>query len=122
MTASDVATKLYPHQKKALTFLLDREHEKPAGDNFASLWKKEMDPMSGHLVWVHVVTKEQVYQEPKESKGSILADDVRLLSPLLSLVPTDLNPHVRWGLVRPLRASLLLRPLFPRPGLSQPSP
>ncbi|KDQ30973.1 hypothetical protein PLEOSDRAFT_1054121 [Pleurotus ostreatus PC15] len=75
---SDVATKLYPHQKKALTFLLDREHEKPAGDKFASLWKKEMDPMSGHLVWVHVVTKEQVYQEPKESKGSILADDMGL--------------------------------------------
>ncbi|KAF9502489.1 hypothetical protein BDN71DRAFT_1438114 [Pleurotus eryngii] len=75
---SDVATKLYPHQKKALTFLLDREHEKPAGNEFASLWRKEMDPMSGHLVWIHVVTKEQVYQEPKESKGSILADDMGL--------------------------------------------
>ncbi|KAF4605045.1 hypothetical protein EYR40_003828 [Pleurotus pulmonarius] len=75
---SDVATKLYPHQKKALTFLLDREHEKPATDTFASLWKPEVDTDSGRLSWSHVVTKEQVFQEPKESKGSILADDMGL--------------------------------------------
>lgn len=74
---SDVATTLYPHQKKALTFLLDREHEKPASDEqFSSLWRKQMDPMSQRQKWVNIVTDEDAMEEPKEAKGAILADDV----------------------------------------------
>ncbi|CAK5264607.1 unnamed protein product [Mycena citricolor] len=75
--SSDVATRLYPHQKKALTFLLEREREKPGPDGkFSSLWQQR-----GHTSqpnWFHTITMKETYQEPKEAKGSILADDMGL--------------------------------------------
>jgi len=73
----DVATKLYPHQKKALTFLLDREREKPFQDRlFSSLWRCTVDPMTGFTRWINVVTEEESHEQPKEAKSAILADDV----------------------------------------------
>lgn len=77
----DVATKLYPHQKKALTFLLEREREK-AGSNgtFSSLWQKRMHPITQQVSWYHIVTQQEVHEEPQEAKGAILADDVRHFS------------------------------------------
>ncbi|KAF9457347.1 SNF2 family N-terminal domain-containing protein [Collybia nuda] len=75
----DVATKLYPHQKKALTFLLEREREKFGPDGkFSSLWQLRKNPLSHQLTWFHVVTQKEVFQEPQEAKGSILADDMGL--------------------------------------------
>ncbi|KAG6854236.1 hypothetical protein C0991_009254 [Blastosporella zonata] len=75
----DVATKLYPHQKKALTFLLERERERPGPDgNFSSLWQLRTNPLSGRLSWFHIVTQKEVYQQPCETKGAILADDMGL--------------------------------------------
>lgn len=74
---SDVATTLYPHQKKALTFLLDREHEKPLQEGqFSTLWRSHIDHMSQQKRWVNLVTEEETPDEPKEAKGAILADDV----------------------------------------------
>lgn len=79
--APDVATKLYPHQKKALTFLLEREREKPGPDGeFSSLWQARINPISRQQSWFHLVTHKEIFQEPKESKGSILADDARIFS------------------------------------------
>ena len=78
-TVYNVATKLYPHQKRALTFLLDREQERPATRNgFSSLWELRLgiDDFAGQHVWTHKVTKSQVPERPVESKGAILADDV----------------------------------------------
>ncbi|KAL6310167.1 SNF2 family N-terminal domain-containing protein [Sparassis latifolia] len=77
--APDVATKLYPHQKKALTFLLERERERvgPSG-TFSSLWQERQDPMSGQPVWFHIVTQRETRHEPQEAKGAILADDMGL--------------------------------------------
>ncbi|KAJ7169713.1 SNF2 family DNA-dependent ATPase [Mycena filopes] len=75
----DVATKLYPHQKKALTFLLEREREKPGSDGkFSSLWQMRTNTMSHRPCWFHTITTKEVFQEPKETKGSILADDMGL--------------------------------------------
>ncbi|KAJ7102102.1 SNF2 family N-terminal domain-containing protein [Mycena belliarum] len=75
----DVATKLYPHQKKALTFLLEREREKPGSDGkFSSLWQLRSHKMSHRPSWFHTITSKEVFQEPKETKGSILADDMGL--------------------------------------------
>lgn len=76
-TASDVATKLYPHQKKALTFLLEREHEitQPNGEN-SSLWKRRVDPY-GRETYFNVVTQRETFEAPAESKSALLADDVR---------------------------------------------
>ncbi|KAJ7099632.1 SNF2 family N-terminal domain-containing protein [Mycena crocata] len=75
----DVATKLYPHQKKALTFLLEREREKPGSDGkFSSLWQMRTNSMSHRPCWVHTITTKEIFQEPKETKGAILADDMGL--------------------------------------------
>ncbi|KAJ7900166.1 SNF2 family N-terminal domain-containing protein [Mycena olivaceomarginata] len=75
----DVATKLYPHQKKALTFLLEREREKPGTDGkFSSLWQLRTNNMSHRPCWIHSITTKEVFQEPKETKGAILADDMGL--------------------------------------------
>nr|GAT47839.1 SNF2 family DNA-dependent ATPase [Mycena chlorophos] len=69
----NVATKLYPHQKKALTFLLEREREKPGPDGqYSSLWQKRTNS------WFHTITTKEVFEEPREAKGSILADDMGL--------------------------------------------
>ncbi|KAG7099012.1 hypothetical protein E1B28_000896 [Marasmius oreades] len=77
--APEICTPLYPHQKKALTFLLEREHEKVDGDvTFPSLWDKHVNPLSQHTTWVHKITQKEVYEEPKDAKGAILADDMGL--------------------------------------------
>lgn len=77
LLAPEVATQLYPHQKKALTFLMEREREvKTAEGVYSSMWLMRKT-MSGHGVWTHLVTEKEVYEEPQESKGAILADDVR---------------------------------------------
>lgn len=74
--APEVATTLYPHQKKAVTFLLDRERELPAGATFSSLWQKRY--IGATQSWINTVTQKEVFTEPVESKGAILADDMGL--------------------------------------------
>ncbi|KAJ7596860.1 SNF2 family DNA-dependent ATPase [Mycena floridula] len=78
--APQVATKLYPHQKKALTFLLEREREQPGSDgNFSSLWQARPSSSTKRpSSWYHIVTQAEVFEEPQEAKGSILADDMGL--------------------------------------------
>jgi SWI/SNF-related matrix-associated actin-dependent regulator of chromatin subfamily A3 len=76
--ASDIATSLYPHQKKAITFLLERERERTGSDgSFSSLWQERWNQISGHTSWFHIVTQKEVFREPTPCKGAILADDVR---------------------------------------------
>ena len=74
MQGSNVGTKLYPHQKKALTFLLEREQEIrfPNGKS-SSLWKKLHE--SGNI-WQHLITLKEINSKPDECKGALLADDV----------------------------------------------
>ena len=73
----EVATQLYPHQKKAITFLLERERENiSAGSGVSSLWQHRYNPLSRQTTWFHVVTHNEVCEPPEESKGAILADDV----------------------------------------------
>ncbi|KAF8973576.1 SNF2 family N-terminal domain-containing protein [Flammula alnicola] len=74
----EVATSLYPHQKKALTFLLEREREKIGTDGFSSLWQKRFNPSSFRTTWFHLVTQKEAYEAPQEAKGAILADDMGL--------------------------------------------
>jgi hypothetical protein len=74
---------LYPHQKKAVTFLLEREREKRCADGrYSSLWQPRNDLHTGQSSWFHIVTQKEVFQEPQEAKGAILADDVSLPSTL----------------------------------------
>jgi SWI/SNF-related matrix-associated actin-dependent regulator of chromatin subfamily A3 len=75
----EVKTQLYPHQKKAVTFLLERERERMRqGGVPSSLWQAKPDPFSQRMTWQHMVTSKEVHAEPAESKGAILADDMGL--------------------------------------------
>ncbi|KAF8898921.1 SNF2 family DNA-dependent ATPase [Infundibulicybe gibba] len=76
---SDIGTKLYPHQKKALTFLLERERERVGPDGkYSSLWQFRRNPLSHQDTWFHIVTQKEVFEQPQEAKGAILADDMGL--------------------------------------------
>jgi SWI/SNF-related matrix-associated actin-dependent regulator of chromatin subfamily A3 len=81
-----IRTPLYPHQKKALTFLLEREGEREGGSKF---WKVRgglgdvgeslgVQGCEKGRNWVNVVTNKEVTEEPKECKGTLLADDVSI--------------------------------------------
>ena len=79
--APEVATKLYPHQLKALTFLLAREQELgESSRRQTSLWQERMNPLSHQTCWVNIVTQAEEFTRPFEAKGAILADDVRAIS------------------------------------------
>ncbi|CEL53826.1 hypothetical protein RSOLAG1IB_06607 [Rhizoctonia solani AG-1 IB] len=74
----NVATQLYPHQKEALTFLLEREKEaKAPKSRAASLWTTRKDS-KGRTTWYNIVTQKETRKEPAECKGAILADDMGL--------------------------------------------
>lgn len=74
---SEVATTLYPHQKKALTFLLERECELTGSTN-GSLWQDRLNPLSHERSWFHLITQKEVFDPPSPTKGGILADDMGL--------------------------------------------
>ncbi|KAI0079640.1 hypothetical protein K474DRAFT_1591823 [Panus rudis PR-1116 ss-1] len=75
----EVATPLYPHQKKALTFLLERERERRGRDGtYSSLWQERYNELSHQRSWFHVVTQREIFEEPQEAKSAILADDMGL--------------------------------------------
>ncbi|KAF8578440.1 hypothetical protein K439DRAFT_1528852 [Ramaria rubella] len=93
----DIQTTLYPHQKKALTFLLEREGEVsgPArdpgatapqplpsrwgeGGSSSSLWQVRKDPSGRIMSWMHAVTNREIYSEPRECRAALLADDMGL--------------------------------------------
>ena len=75
----DIATRLYPHQKKALTFLLERERETFGPDGRSStLWQTRRNSQTRTPSWFNIVTQREVFEEPEECKGALLADDVRM--------------------------------------------
>ncbi|KAL1687389.1 SNF2 family N-terminal domain-containing protein [Schizophyllum commune] len=77
--AQEVATTLYPHQKQALTFLLQREREITCEDgNYSSLWQLRTNVHTLQKSWFHAVTNKIVNEEPNEAKSAILADDMGL--------------------------------------------
>lgn len=76
-TAPDIASKLYPHQKKALTFLLEREREtRFASGQSSSLWQVKTNAITGAKSWTNLVTQREVFDEPPDCRGALLADDV----------------------------------------------
>src|SRR6266550_760925 len=92
VTASDIATTLYPHQKKALTFLLEREREISGPDgSYPSLWQSRTNPWSRQMTWFHVITQKETFEEPLEAKGALLADDVCFATHLVNISPKNLS-------------------------------
>lgn len=77
-------TPLYPHQKKALTFLLERERERLGlSGKHSSLWQERLNPITGQRSWFHIVTQREVFLDPQEPKAAILADDARTITSIL---------------------------------------
>ncbi|GAA5901516.1 uncharacterized protein JCM6883_000238 [Sporobolomyces salmoneus] len=108
-----VSTKLYPHQKQALSFLLDREKEieipaqDPAGGKplMVSLWQRVNDTYGRCVAWQSVVTDLQISgtRPPPQARGAILADDMGLGKTIvvISLVCTTLPDARNWAQARP---------------------
>lgn len=75
--SSRIATTLYPHQKQALTFLLECEREPrrstSESDKF-SFWKQSKDKRK----FQHIITHNYLNKEPAGCRGAILADDMGL--------------------------------------------
>ncbi|KIJ45051.1 hypothetical protein M422DRAFT_29907 [Sphaerobolus stellatus SS14] len=93
----DINSTLYPHQMKALTFLLEREGEisgpqrdptakepQPLSERWSgtssssALWQIRRDEQGNILSWTHAVTNKEVTDEPRECKAALLADDMGL--------------------------------------------
>jgi hypothetical protein len=130
--SSLITTELYPHQKQALYFMVDKEQE-PSIEEYDqrkdSLWKpKHRD--NGRKYYQHVITGEETETKPMPNFGGILADEMGLGKTLsiLSLICDDVSvaaahaftkkkpppaPQIG-GFIQPLinsRATLLICPL-----------
>jgi SNF2 family DNA or RNA helicase len=71
-----ITTALLPHQKKALTFLMQHELEDDSADGTGqtfSLWRPKVDER-GNKQWQHAVTDQILMQKPGPVRGGILAD------------------------------------------------
>ena len=103
-----VTTKLYPHQKQALSFLLDRERLLEVGppvageeDVMVSLWRRRCDIYNRPIGWTNAVTDLEISgpTPPPQSRGSILADDMGLGKTIvvISLVAATLDEAREWA-------------------------
>lgn len=75
---SIIISKLLDHQKQALYFMnqherCDPEADKKEGTSTFSMWRPEVN-RRGERVWVHVITSQEVAQQPEPMRGGILAD------------------------------------------------
>ncbi|GAA6017033.1 hypothetical protein JCM11491_006136 [Sporobolomyces phaffii] len=108
-----VSTKLYPHQKQALSFLLDREKEievpkqdrKGDKPTMVSLWQRVNDTYGKCVAWQNVVSDLQITGDrpPPQARGAILADDMGLGKTIvvISLVCSTLPDARQWAQDRP---------------------
>lgn len=88
-----IKTELYPHQKQALYFMVDKEQDHTGAehdDRKDSLWKPRYRE-NGRKAYVHVITGEELQYKPSSSRGGILADEMGLGKTLsvLSLICDD---------------------------------
>lgn len=126
---SMIQTPLMKHQKRALSFMWDKEQDWSGEDLEQKdiLYQVKFKPNGGSKYYVHVITGEEVYKKPASTMGGILADEMGLGKTLsiLSLVADveslhtaqtfsqDAPPPVQSGIQQILnsRATLLLCPL-----------
>ncbi|KAL6704240.1 hypothetical protein ACN47E_008408 [Coniothyrium glycines] len=91
--STHIQTELYPHQKQALFFMVDKEQDHTApehDDRKDSLWKPHYRD-NGRKSYIHIITGEQLPNKPPTSRGGILADEMGLGKTLsiLSLICDD---------------------------------
>ncbi|GAA96374.1 uncharacterized protein L969DRAFT_91492 [Mixia osmundae IAM 14324] len=121
-----VVTPLYPHQKQALSFMLDREMPRacdvhgqitmvsdpalPAqpdstADQMISLWRPRVDAYNRLTGWTNAVTDVEVDKSsrPPQTLGSILADDMGLGKTIviIALIAHTLASASQWANAEP---------------------
>ncbi|EXJ71754.1 uncharacterized protein A1O5_05564 [Cladophialophora psammophila CBS 110553] len=112
-----VHTRLYRHQKKALTFMKQREQAWSFKDSLDSLWVKEVDE-TGELIYTNLVTEQSQRNEPLESRGGLLADQMGLGKTLTMIALIALNParlasslvFTAQGTIRRIKSTLIVVP------------
>ena len=87
-----LSSKLYQHQRQALTFMLRREAGWALTSNHKDVWKKEIDHR-GECWYINMITGGQQRREPPSFKGGLLTDAPGLGKSLsvLSLIGTDIQ-------------------------------
>ncbi|KAH9870906.1 hypothetical protein J1614_006478 [Plenodomus biglobosus] len=114
-----IKTELYPHQKQALYFMVDKEQDHSGAEHDSrkdSLWKPHYRD-DGRKSYIHVITGEEKAEKPRSNFGGILADEMGLGKTLsiLSLIADDVS-------IRDAHAFQEKRPppVLPGSGLLQP--
>ncbi|KZO92819.1 hypothetical protein CALVIDRAFT_540702 [Calocera viscosa TUFC12733] len=107
----EIGTRLYPHQKQALTFLLEREGEVQGGQTLF-----EQVALGNKKIWRCRVTGNQFGDLPPGSRGALLADDMGLGKTItvVSLIAATMNSARQYGGVTSA-SPRAPRPAFPRP-------
>ena len=66
-------TKLYKHQKQALTFMMQRERGWATKSHQRDIWKEENDAL-GRVVYFNTVSGQRQFRPPKQFRGGLLTD------------------------------------------------
>ena len=69
----DLHTKLYRHQKQALTFMLQREEGWALGGHHRDIWKDERD-LAGRITYINTITSRRQHRPPPPFRGGLLID------------------------------------------------
>ncbi|KAH8749962.1 SNF2 family N-terminal domain-containing protein [Hyaloscypha finlandica] len=72
-----VKTKLFKHQKQALTFMLRREKGWALEDGARDVWSRQRDPV-GRFSYINNVSGYSTGEAPLDFRGGLLADDMGL--------------------------------------------
>ena len=71
-TPQDLSSKLYRHQKQALTFLLQREEGWALDGRRKDIWKTEQ--IAGRLTYINTITSQRQTKPPPGFRGGLLID------------------------------------------------
>ncbi|KZT54699.1 hypothetical protein CALCODRAFT_519207 [Calocera cornea HHB12733] len=108
---AEIGTRLYPHQKQALTFLLEREGELKGGGTLF-----EQINVAGKRIFRCRVTGVQFGDLPPGPRGALLADDMGLGKTItvVSLIAATMSSARQYGST-PQSSRSALKPAFPKP-------
>lgn len=72
-TPQALRTKLYKHQKQALTFMMQRESGWALSGHHKDIWKQEINTF-GRVVYLNTISGQKQLKPPKEFRGGLLID------------------------------------------------
>ncbi|KAL9593232.1 MAG: hypothetical protein Q9179_006010 [Wetmoreana sp. 5 TL-2023] len=104
-----VRTTLYPHQRQALTFMMQRESGWAMDGRYKDIWKAELDAQ-GQSVYINHITGQRQMRPPQEFRGGLLIDAPGLGKSLsiIALIAADLENRKSCGQTSDERSQTLL--------------